>query len=393
MKNIILPDYGVSCIEIIERHGYQAWAVGGCVRDLLTNRPAHDIDIASSAPPEALPPLFEKTYATGLAHGTVTVRIGEHLLEVTQLRTEGKYTDHRHPDQVRPAQTIEEDLSRRDFTVNAMAYHPVRGLIDLFGGQEDLNRGVIRCVGAPDERFTEDALRILRAFRFASKLGFSIEKATLESALALAPTLQQISRERVQKELIQTLAGKTPEILEPLIAAQAFSDLGLTTVRENLSVMTRLDSQDDAALLAALAQLGGLDAAAFCRSLKTSRAVATRAGEYQQEHQAPLAQTDAQLKIRMNRYGAEYVRHLRYRAGMENADLSEPIARVERILTAGEPYTVSMLAVSGDDLIARGIRGKRAGRVLEFLLSQVREDPDKNKKEILLVLADGFSDC
>lgn len=387
MKSIVLPDYGEKCIEIIERGGYRAWAVGGCVRDLLMGRPVHDIDIASSAPPEELSALFEKTYNTGLAHGTVTVRIGDHLLEVTQLRTEGKYTDHRHPDAVRPARTIEEDLARRDFTVNAMAYHPTRGLTDLFGGREDLKSGTIRCVGDPQERFSEDALRILRAFRFASKLHFSIEQKTAEKALELAPTLSRISRERVQKELLQTLAGQTPEVLKPLIEAGGFADLSLTALQGDLSILKRLDAQDDAALLAALCELSGLEAEKFCRSLKTSRAVALRAGEYRNEHHEPLAETDAQLKMRLNRYGEDYLMFLRYRGGMDGIDLSGEVAKVRRILRSGEPYTIGMLAVSGEELKQLGISGKQTGRVLWFLLEQVLKDPQNNKKEILLKLA------
>jgi len=194
-----LSNEAKTAIDILKSHGFSAYAVGGCVRDLLLSETPNDFDITTSARPEETLEAFAgcKTIETGLKHGTVTVLIGGQPLEITTFRTDGEYLDNRRPESVGFSRNIEDDLCRRDFTVNAMAYSDEEGLVDFFGGKQDLRDKLIRCVGDADTRFNEDALRILRAFRFASQKGFSIAPATAESALRNLHLLKNLSAERV----------------------------------------------------------------------------------------------------------------------------------------------------------------------------------------------------
>ena len=197
-------------IQALNRAGYEAYAVGGCVRDALLGIEPNDWDLTTSATPEQVKAVFARSRVieTGMKHGTVTVLKGGVPYEITTYRKDGAYTDHRRPDRVDFVSDLREDLKRRDFTVNAMACHPQTGLVDLFGGQEDLKNGIIRCVGTPEHRFNEDALRILRAARFASAYDFDIEPATAEAAIRLTPTLQNVSPERIFAEIKKLLCGK-----------------------------------------------------------------------------------------------------------------------------------------------------------------------------------------
>ena len=200
-----VPDYGLRVLRVLEDAGFEAWVVGGWVRDALLGAPMHDVDVTTSAPwqetERALRSAGIEVHETGTAHGTVTAVIDGQPVEVTTYRVEGTYSDRRHPDEVRFVRDVREDLARRDFTVNAMAYHPDRGLLDLFGGREDLSRGVVRAVGDPYRRFEEDALRVLRAVRFACRLGFEVEPRTQAALVACAPELDGIARERVGQEM------------------------------------------------------------------------------------------------------------------------------------------------------------------------------------------------
>lgn len=200
-----LPRPALAAIRALEAAGFEAWAVGGWVRDVLLGKPSHDVDIACSAlwqeSARVLTAAGAHVRETGTAHGTVTAVIDGEPIEVTTYRVEGAYTDHRHPDEVRFVRELDDDLARRDFTVNAMAYHPERGLADPFGGREDLERGLIRAVGVPEERFSEDALRILRAVRFAACLGFAVEDETARAARELASDLALVARERIGQEM------------------------------------------------------------------------------------------------------------------------------------------------------------------------------------------------
>lgn len=210
---ITVPAGAKQILDTLAAAGYEAYAVGGCVRDSILGREPQDWDITTSALPEQVKALFRRTIDTGIQHGTVTVMLGKEGYEVTTYRIDGKYEDGRHPKQVTFTPSLEEDLKRRDFTINAMAYNETMGLVDLYGGMEDLKNGTIRCVGDPRERFSEDALRILRAIRFSAQLGYEIEPETRRAVAELAPTLERISAERIQTELVKLLISPHPDYL------------------------------------------------------------------------------------------------------------------------------------------------------------------------------------
>ena len=210
---IKLPDKVNMIIHTLQSHGSEAYAVGGCVRDSILGREPGDWDITTSAMPEETKKLFYHTFDTGIEHGTITVLLGREGFEVTTYRVDGKYEDSRHPTEVTFVRNLKEDLLRRDFTMNAMAYNGQEGLVDLFGGAADMEKGLIRCVGNAEARFTEDALRILRGLRFAAQLGFEIEEETREGMRLLAPTLQRISAERIQAEFMKMLLSSRPDML------------------------------------------------------------------------------------------------------------------------------------------------------------------------------------
>ena len=225
---LTLDPGAAALLDTLHAAGYAAYAVGGCVRDSLLGRTAHDWDLCTSALPQQVMELFgtEQCIPTGLQHGTVTIKYGGQLYETTTFRTEGSYTDGRHPDAVQFVPDVREDLARRDFTINAMAYNEAEGLVDPFGGQADLQNGLLRAVGEPQQRFTEDALRILRLYRFAARFGFTLDAATARAARQLAPHLDCISAERIQEELAKLLAAPQPgAYLEPAVLAVVLPEL------------------------------------------------------------------------------------------------------------------------------------------------------------------------
>ena len=225
---LTLDPGAAALLDALHAAGYAAYAVGGCVRDSLLGRTAHDWDLCTSALPQQVMELFgaEQCIPTGLQHGTVTIKYGGQLYETTTFRTEGSYTDGRHPDEVQFVPDVREDLARRDFTINAMAYNAAEGLVDPFGGQKDLQNGLLRAVGEPQQRFTEDALRILRLYRFAARFGFALDTATARAARQLAPHLDCISAERIQEELAKLLAAPQPgAYLEPAVLAVVLPEL------------------------------------------------------------------------------------------------------------------------------------------------------------------------
>ena len=225
---LTLDPGAAALLDTLHAAGYAAYAVGGCVRDSLLGRTAHDWDLCTSALPQQVMELFgaEQCIPTGLQHGTVTIKYGGQLYETTTFRTEGSYTDGRHPDAVQFVPDVREDLARRDFTINAMAYNEAEGLVDPFGGQKDLQNGLLRAVGEPQQRVTEDALRILRLYRFAARFGFALDAATARAARQLAPHLDCISAERIQEELTKLLAAPQPgAYLEPAVLAVVLPEL------------------------------------------------------------------------------------------------------------------------------------------------------------------------
>ena len=211
---ILLPEKVNMIIHTIQAAGFEAYAVGGCVRDSILGRVPDDWDITTSAKPEDIKKLFKRTIDTGIEHGTVTVMLEAEGFEVTTYRIDGEYEDSRHPKEVTFTSNLREDLRRRDFTINAMAYNDEVGLVDIFEGISDIEKKIIRCVGDAKERFTEDALRMMRAVRFSAQLGYSIDEGTKEAIKELAPTLKKISAERVQVELVKLVTSNNPDYLK-----------------------------------------------------------------------------------------------------------------------------------------------------------------------------------
>ncbi len=222
--NIILPEQVGFIINTLNEAGFEAYAVGGCVRDSIMGRMPDDWDITTSADPQQVKKLFRRTIDTGIQHGTVTVMLQRTGYEVTTYRIDGEYEDNRHPKEVIFTKSLEEDLKRRDFTVNAMAYHPSEGLIDLFDGIGDMERKLIRCVGNAQERFSEDALRVMRGVRFSAQFGYEIEEETKEAVRRLAGNLRNVSAERIRVELVKLLVSPHPDYLR-----RAY-ELGITEI-------------------------------------------------------------------------------------------------------------------------------------------------------------------
>ena len=279
MTTIKLDPGAALLLDALHGAGHAAYAVGGCVRDSLLGLAPHDWDLCTSARPEQVMALFgeEKCIPTGLQHGTVTVKQGGRLYETTTFRTEGAYSDGRHPDAVCFVPDVREDLARRDFTINAMAYSAEEGLIDPFGGQDDLAAHLVRAVGEPERRFEEDALRILRLYRFAARFGFAIDPATGAAARALGPHLDCVSAERIQEEMLKLLAAPQPgNYLEPAVLAVVLSELEPERFAELCRTIDRIEPTAEnvpTRLAALLCPLGEAGARKALRKLKCSNAL------------------------------------------------------------------------------------------------------------------------
>ena len=271
---LTLDPGAAALLDTLHAAGYAAYAVGGCVRDSLLGRTAHDWDLCTSALPQQVMELFgaEQCIPTGLQHGTVTIKYGGQLYETTTFRTEGSYTDGRHPDAVQFVPDVREDLARRDFTINAMAYNEAEGLVDPFGGQKDLQNGLLRAVGEPQQRFTEDALRILRLYRFAARFGFALDAATARAARQLAPHLDCISAERIQEELAKLLVAPQPgAYLEPAVLAVVLPELTPAALEAAKPVVDACPAGEENLPVRWAALLGALGEADTRRVLKRLR--------------------------------------------------------------------------------------------------------------------------
>lgn len=356
-------------IKTLERAGFEARYVGGCVRDTLLNRPIHDWDIATQALPEDVMRLFPHCVPTGIRHGTVTVLLDGVSAEVTTYRLDGAYHDGRHPDGVRFVRRLADDLARRDFTINAMAMDESGAVTDLFGGRDDLSRRVICCVGDPETRFREDALRMLRAYRFAAQLGFSLDAQTQAAIRRCAPLCASLSRERVREEAEKTLLSDRPEYFGRMLAEGL---LGACIRAENadFSGLTALPKTPEARWTAAKLRCPALDPAAFRLPAKLCRLIELTAQTWRE------GRTEAEWKRLIAEHGWETA-HLQ-------ADLQRTDA-VRQIELRGDCVTLRQLAVTGADFPA--LRGKDVGRMLHLLLVYVLDHPGQNTKAQLLAAA------
>lgn len=391
MITIAVPAEAEWIIGKIREQGFEAYAVGGCVRDSILGREPEDWDITTSARPEQVKAIFPKTLDTGLKHGTVTVMKNHCGYEVTTYRIDGEYRDGRHPDSVEFTASLTEDLKRRDFTINAMAYSRDTGLVDEFGGIDDLNARVIRCVGRPEDRFTEDALRILRAVRFAAQLDFLIEEDTFAAVCALAPNLHKVSRERVQAELTKLLLSAHPEkiAMTAETGIDQFVAPGFEKVFESgtdVSGLSALPAEKSMRWAGLLRNLSAQDAARVLKGLKmdneTTDNVRAMVGEAAL-FLPPEKEKIRQALSRVTEYQFEGALALKDMDGDHSVD---EIRRLWREIQAdGDCVRIKDLAVSGADLIQDGMKpGKEMGGILKGLLETVLSDPSLNKKEILL---------
>jgi len=373
-----IPQSVAAVMEKINAAGQEAYLVGGCVRDAYRGHLPHDYDITTSALPEEMLRIFagERIIPTGLQHGTVTVLTADGPVEVTTYRQDGDYTDHRHPDGVTFTRSLREDLARRDFTMNAMALDRDGALIDPFGGREDLDRGLIRCVGEAERRFEEDALRILRGLRFAARLGFSLEEETARAMVAKKQLLKEIAAERIFAELCGLLAGEyAAEVLEEYgaVLLPVLPELKLDA--RALSVLKKLP-QEPALRLAAL--LSSEDGGVLNR-LKVSNAFREEVLLLLRERDAFCPPERIAVRRRMSALGAmPFITLCRYQQA------EDCLLIAERLLEEGACLSVQQLAVTGRDLMALGLKGPAIGEALARLLEQVIEEKLPNEREALL---------
>ena len=432
---LTLDPGAAALLDTLHAAGYAAYAVGGCVRDSLLGRTAHDWDLGTSALPQQVMELFgaEQCIPTGLQHGTVTIKYGGQLYETTTFRTEGSYTDGRHPDEVQFVPDVREDLARRDFTINAMAYNEAEGLVDPFGGQADLQNGLLRAVGEPQQRFTEDALRILRLYRFAARFGFALDAATARAARQLAPHLDCIAAERIQEELAKLLAAPQPgAYLEPAVLAVVLPELtpeSLTAAKPVVDACPAGEENLPVRWAALLGALGEADTRRVLKRLRCSNACIeetavlvretaeqgvcgsfllghesghsiarpTACGSRVPPQRTVLGETPAhagEVAIRqlLGRYGLCTVERLCALCAALHPQAAPACAlaaqRARQLEADGVCCRVSQLAVNGRDLMAAGIpAGPALRRVLEALLDGVIRAEYPNEKPVLLAAA------
>lgn len=433
---IQMPNKVKTIIRTLQEHGYEAYAVGGCVRDSLLNQAPEDWDITTSATPEEMKSLFFKTIDTGIKHGTITVLLGKETFEVTTYRIDGKYEDGRHPREVKYTRSLKEDLLRRDFTINAMAYNEKDGLVDIFGGMDDLKAKKLRCVGDAKKRLSEDALRILRGIRFSAQLGFSIETATRNAMRELSSLLKRISAERIQAEFLKILLSPRPDMLREaylLGITKEFIpefDILMETEQETPHHMYTVGEHTLHALLnvradkvlrltmlfhdigkPALKTIDEDGVAHFkqhpCKSAEIAEQVLRRlkfdndtiraVTKLVYYHDCRTTPTQKNVRKALNRIGEElFPLYLEVRRAdmlaqstylreekMRNIDETE--AAFQEILRLNQCTSLKTLAVTGKDLIDAGMSpGKELGEMLQKLLELVIDDPELNTKEALL---------
>lgn len=397
MLKISLPKEVKHIIDILTQNGYEAYAVGGCVRDSILGRVPGDWDITTSALPQQVKALFRRTIDTGIQHGTVTIMLGKNGYEVTTYRIDGKYEDSRHPESVEFTPNLEEDLKRRDFTINAMAYNDENGVVDIFGGIDDIRNRIIRCVGNAHDRFTEDALRILRAVRFSAQLGFEIDKATKDAARELAPTLVKISRERIHTELNKLLLSDNPDyfsvVYELGVMKVIISELeGVNSGDiDRLKVLIKRTKPCLPERYAALLSVIGKDKTrAVLKGLKLDNATISMAVKLVEYLGITPALTEPQMRHYINEVGKEdALRVIDFNLAFASEDEYKGYTDMRNIcvtvLERGDCTSLKELRITGKLLMNSGFEaGKQLGGLLEELLLEVLDNPALNDTEYLL---------
>lgn len=395
--HIKLPEKVKYIISRLEKNGYEAYAVGGCVRDSILDRVPEDWDITTSAKPEEVKKLFQATIDTGLQHGTVTVVIEKEGYEVTTFRLDGDYSDGRHPDRVAFTSSLTEDLKRRDFTINAMAYSENTGLIDRFDGEKDLEDGVIRAVGDAEERFSEDALRMLRAIRFAGQLNFDIAEKTFDAIKKLSPDISKVSVERIAKELEKLLLSGNPEYITLVYEAGIFEVIApeiaelfkKEEIYNSIEAVRRASYPEKKGLYQIrtalfLERMGADSAAKLLKRFKldndTINTVKKLIGLLQRDIETSALEMRRTVKEAGHKIMPILLEARRAKGLCNNSEL------YRKIIERGECTSVSELKVNGRDLIEAGVpKGVMIGETLERLLESVIEHPELNTRESLLL--------
>lgn len=437
--NIVLPQDVIQIIERLESCGHEAYAVGGCVRDSILGKEPADWDITTSASPEDVKALFTHTIDTGIAHGTVTIMCDKCGYEVTTYRIDGEYKDGRHPESVAFTNLLSEDLRRRDFTINAMAYNQTEGLVDLFGGMQDLQDGVIRCVGEATERFSEDALRMLRAVRFAAQLGFSIEKATYDAICALAPTIARVSMERIMVELVKLLTSDYPEEMRTVYACGLSAvflpefDAMMETPQHTVHHQYSVGEHTIHALMAVPAErilrltmlfhdvakpvcrttdeagndhfyghpeIGAEMTGQILRRLKFDNDTIRSVKRLVRFHDMRPVLQEKNVRRSIVKMGlesfpeifavkrADTLAQSMYMRQQKLDAIDQFEALYDRIIEKQVCVQKKDLALNGKDLLELGVpQGKKVGEILDLLFAQVIEEPAKNTREELLTEA------
>ena len=396
MQNIRLDAGAAALLARLHGAGYAAYAVGGCVRDSLLGRTPQDWDLCTSARPEQVLALFGEGQCipTGLQHGTVTIKYGGQLYETTTFRTEGAYTDGRHPDEVHFVPDVREDLARRDFTINAMAYNEKEGLVDPFGGQADLQSGILRAVGVPHQRFTEDALRILRLYRFAARFGFAIDPPTAQAAQELCAHLDCVSVERIEEELAKLLSAPAPAAyLDEKILGVVLPELSPEALAAAKPVVDACPAGERALpvrLAALLLSLGEDGTRRTLRRLRCSNACIEETAVLVRE---AVSGVPVSLNIYARRLLGKYnlctVQRLAALGTAlqpeRSADFAALSELAEQLDADGVCCRVSQLAVNGRDLMAAGVpAGPGIRKMLEALLDGVIREEYPNERQALL---------
>ncbi|MBQ3118903.1 MAG: CCA tRNA nucleotidyltransferase [Clostridia bacterium] len=422
-------------IDTLTRAGFSAYAVGGAVRDCLLGLDAHDFDVTTSATPEKVKSLFKKTIDTGIAHGTVTVIIDKEAIEVTTFRSDGEYLDNRKPESITLVKDVREDLSRRDFAINALCYNQQEGLIDLFGGLNDLKSKIIRAIGNPEERFREDALRILRAVRFSAQLGFEIEENTKNAIVKCAHLVKNLSVERISSEFDKILMSDSPEhikllydlgILEQIMPEMCacfkqeqntrwhIYDVGTHSVEviKNCPKVLYLryaafmhdwgkphtkginDLGED--MFRNHAKISAVLAENFCRKYKFSNERRDKIVRLVKYHDIEILPEKKYVKRAINKVGEEIFYDLiclkRADCLSQNLELTASrLPYIEKLFELyreikenSEPFGLKSLKINGNDLKELGYEGKQIGEILNILLEKVIENPELNEKEKLI---------
>ncbi len=423
----------LDALKILENAGHEAYLVGGCVRDYLRGITPHDYDITTSALPGQTMAAFEgyRIIETGLRHGTVTVMIDSLPLEITTFRQDGKYSDSRRPDSVTFVSSLKEDLARRDFSVNAIAMDIQGRIYDFFGGCEDIKNGLIRCVGEPKKRFTEDALRLMRAIRFASVTGYTIEKATEDAIIEFAPRIKDVASERIAVELLKTLSGKFDDLFlkHTVLLSQIIPEIVdmKNCVQNNIhhiynvwehSVRAAQSAPNDNILRLALilhdtgkpftlstddkgqdhyyghADVSVKIASRVCRELRLSNEDSRRIVTLVKYHDYPIENNKKILRRRLCKFGRDTMLDLMKIKRADNSSQSPEFDRrafydkieasLKEIFEDDECFSLKQLAVNGHDMMELGFKENKIGRALEKLLSLVVDGKLQNDRDILL---------